>query len=90
MSALRQFQFNGAAYALPEKQIFMMMFVRTDILDELGLLDKVPNTWDEVIGLVADLQAHQLQFYLPVNDAGLRLLIRFLFRCFIRWAATYI
>lgn len=70
MSALRQFQFNGAAYALPEKQIFMMMFVRTDILDELGLLDKVPNTWDEVIGLVADLQAHQLQFYLPVNDAG--------------------
>ena len=56
--------------ALPEKQVFMMMFVRTDILDELGLLDKVPNTWDEVIGLVADLQAHQLQFYLPVNDAG--------------------
>lgn len=69
-SALRQFQFNEAAYALPEKQIFLMMFVRDDIMNELGLGDRIPNTWEEVIGLVADLQANQLQFYLPVNEAG--------------------
>lgn len=69
-SALKQFQFNGSAYALPEKQIFLMMFVRHDIMSELGLMSKIPNTWEEVIGLVADLQANQLQFYLPVNEAG--------------------
>ena len=57
-------------YALPEKQNFLMMFVRDDVLKDLGLEDKIPETWDDVIDLVAELQAEQLQFYLPVNDAG--------------------
>lgn len=57
-------------YALPEKQIFMVMFVRDDIFEENGWTDMIPETWDEVIDLVAELQTQQLQFYLPVNDAG--------------------
>lgn len=57
-------------YALPEKQIFMVMFVRDDIFAENGWTDMIPETWDEVIDLVAELQTQQLQFYLPVNDAG--------------------
>lgn len=57
-------------YALPEKQNFLMMFVRDDVLKDLGLEDRIPETWDDVIDLVAELQAEQLQFYLPVNDAG--------------------
>ena len=60
-------------YALPEKQIFLMMFVRDDIMDEKGLsamYDWDNMTWDDVIDLVAELQTDQLQFYLPVNDAG--------------------
>lgn len=60
-------------YALPEKQIFLMMFVRDDIMDEKGLSDVYDwdsMTWEDVIDLVADLQTDQLQFYLPVNDAG--------------------
>lgn len=69
-------------YALPEKQIFMVMFVRDDIFEENGwndILFKDPVTgeysddvvtWDSVIDLVAKLQTKQLQFYLPVNDAG--------------------
>ena len=57
-------------YALPEKQNFLMMFVRDDVLKDLGLQDRIPETWDDVIDLVAELQAEQLQFYLPVNDAG--------------------
>lgn len=57
-------------YALPEKELFLMMFVRDDIMEKYGWQDKVPNTWDEVIGLVADLQAESLQFYLPVNETG--------------------
>jgi len=60
-------------YALPEKQIFLMMFVRDDIMDQKGLSDIYDwdnMSWDDVIDLVADLQTDQLQFYLPVNDAG--------------------
>lgn len=69
-------------YALPEKQIFMVMFVRDDIFEENGwndvffTRDSEGNytdeevTWDRVIDLVAKLQTKQLQFYLPVNDAG--------------------
>lgn len=71
-------------YALPEKQIFMVMFVRDDLFEEngwdklfftqdseTGLYNDDSNvTWDKVIDLVSKLQTQQLQFYLPVNDAG--------------------
>ena len=67
-------------YALPEKQIYMMMFVRTDIMATKFGSDLVngkpryeyyiPQTWDDVINIVADLQKDSLQFYLPVNDVG--------------------
>lgn len=57
-------------YSLPEKQIFMVMFVRDDIFEENGWTHLIPQTWDGVIDLVAELQTQQLQFYLPVNDAG--------------------
>lgn len=57
-------------YALPEKQIFMVMFVRDDIFEENGWTHLIPETWDDVLKLVAELQTQQLQFYLPVNDAG--------------------
>lgn len=84
-SSLSQFQFyydtyetdsrnkTTGTYALPEKQIFLMMFVRDDIMDEKGLsahYDWDNMTWDDVINLVAELQTDQLQFYLPVNAAG--------------------
>lgn len=81
-SSLRQFQFNYeydeangnkqgfGTYALPEKQIFLMMFVRDDIMEELGLSDMIPETWDDMIDLIAELQTSQLQFYLPVNSEG--------------------
>lgn len=70
------FDWDGAngrgveVYALPEKELFLMMFVRDDVMEKYGWEDKIPNTWDEVIDLVADLQAESLQFYLPVNDSG--------------------
>jgi ABC-type glycerol-3-phosphate transport system substrate-binding protein len=63
-SAIVPYEFEGGYYALPEQQIFLMMFYRTDIFDELGL--EYPNTWDEVISLIPDLQKHNLEFYLPV------------------------
>ena len=68
-------------FALPEKQIFLMMFVRDDVMEELGLSkmfikagetepDYDSMTWDDMLELVSELQAQQLQFYLPVNDLG--------------------
>ena len=72
-STIRQFTFNGSTYALPEKQNYMMMFVRTDIMEDLyGEVweSMVPRTWEDVLSIMTDLQTNSLQFYLPVNDAG--------------------
>lgn len=63
-SAFVPFTLEDSVYALPEQQIFLMMFYRKDIFDEYGL--EIPNTWDDVISLIPDLQTHNLQFYLPV------------------------
>lgn len=63
-SAMVPFAFEDGYYALPEQQIFLMMFYRTDIFEELGLT--APDTWDDVIALIPDLQKHNLEFYLPV------------------------
>lgn len=46
-SAMTPFTYRGAVYAVPMTQSFNMMFVRTDILERLGL--KVPQTWNELI-----------------------------------------
>mgnify|MGYP000067786746 CR=1 FL=1 len=63
-SSMVGFEHEGGYYALPEQQIFLMMFYRTDIFEEIEL--EVPNTWDDVISMIPDLQKHNLEFYLPV------------------------
>lgn len=63
-SAMVPFEYEGGYYALPEQQVFLMMFYRTDIFEELGLTP--PDTWDDVIALIPDLQKHNLEFYLPI------------------------
>lgn len=63
-SSMVGFEYEGGYYALPEQQIFLMMFYRTDIFEELDL--PVPDTWRDVIAMIPDLQKHNLEFYLPV------------------------
>ena len=63
-SAMVPFHYDGGYYALPEQQIFLMLFYRTDIFEELGLIP--PDTWDEVISIIPDLQKLNLEFFLPV------------------------
>ena len=63
-SAIVPYEYEGGYYALPEQQIFLMMFYRTDIFDELGL--DYPDTWEDVVTIIPDLQKHNLEFYLPV------------------------
>lgn len=56
------YEYNGNLYALPETQSFLMMFVRKDILDEMGL--KVPETWDEFNIVLSEIQKNYM-------DAGI-------------------
>ncbi|QVK18356.1 extracellular solute-binding protein [Mycoplasmatota bacterium] len=62
-SAMTPYYYNEGCYGLPESQNFMVMFYRTDILEELGITP--PKTWQEVIDIVPVLQRNHLEFYLP-------------------------
>ncbi len=50
-------------YGLPEAQSFPMMFVRIDILADLGL--EVPKSWDDLMATIPTLQANNMQIGLP-------------------------
>ena len=52
-------------YGLPESQGFPMMFVRVDILADLGL--EVPKTWDDLMACIPTLQANNMQIGLPTD-----------------------
>ncbi len=52
-------------YGLPESQAFPMMFVRIDILADLGL--SVPRSWDDLMACIPTLQANNMQIGLPTD-----------------------
>ncbi len=49
----------GTVYGLPERVGFAMMFVRIDILSELGL--EIPKTWDDILSMLPVLQANNME-----------------------------
>lgn len=65
-SAITPFNYDGGVYALPETQMFPVMFYRKDILEELELT--VPETWDDVYSMISVLQRNNLEFFLPIDD----------------------
>ncbi|MBN2510062.1 MAG: extracellular solute-binding protein [Spirochaetales bacterium] len=65
-SALVPYTYQDGVYGLPETQEFQIMFYRKDILDELGI--PLPNTWDDLYNIMADLQKNHLEFVLPVRE----------------------
>lgn len=48
-------------YSLPETMNFYVMFYRSDILDKIGV--QIPNTMDELIAILPDLQMRGLNVY---------------------------
>lgn len=66
-SAFVPFTYQNGIYALPETQTFLMLFYRTDIFDDYGF--DVPDTWDDVIALIPNLQKYNLDFYLPIPSS---------------------
>lgn len=65
-SAYVQYQYNDGIYAVPETQIFNVMFYRTDILEELGI--EPPTTWDEFIEILPIIQHKNLQVGVPSTE----------------------
>lgn len=55
-------------YSLPETLEFHATVYRKDIFDSLGLT--VPNTWDEVIELLPELQRYGMNYYHPIAGGG--------------------
>lgn len=62
-SALTPFRLGSSLYALPEQQVFLMMFCRKDILGELGAA--YPQTWEELYALIPALQEQGMEVGLP-------------------------
>lgn len=62
-SAVTPFCLGDSVYGLPEQQVFMMMFLRTDILNELGV--SAPQTWGELYKLIPTLQEQGMEIGLP-------------------------
>jgi len=57
-------------YGLPETQSFPMMFVRKDVLSDLGI--EIPRTWDDVLEAIPVLQANNMQIGM-INDYRMHL-----------------
>jgi ABC-type glycerol-3-phosphate transport system substrate-binding protein len=64
-SAIVPYRYLDGVYALPETQLFPVMFYREDILNELGI--DIPTTWTEVIDIIPELQRKNLDFFLPID-----------------------
>ncbi len=56
---------NDSVYAMPETMNFWVLFYRSDILDKLGL--EVPDTMQDVINMLPELQMRGLNYYQPVS-----------------------
>lgn len=67
-SAMTPFTFRDKVYALPEQQPFPVMFYRKDILREMGI--SLPQTWDDVIALIPELQKSHMDIGLPISGTG--------------------
>ena len=63
--SMEAMEYNGGYYGIPLQQAFNMMFVRTDILDEMGL--KIPQTWDEMYEVAAVLQRSNMEVGIPAT-----------------------
>ncbi|MCR4902089.1 MAG: extracellular solute-binding protein [Butyrivibrio sp.] len=64
---------GDSVYSMPETTNFWVLFYRTDTMEKLGL--EIPQTMDDVIDMLPDLQMRGLNFYYPT--AGMILMRNF-------------
>ena len=65
-SAWTPFKYNGHLYAVPETQIYQVMFYRTDVFEKLGIT--VPETWEDFYNVMEIIQTNNLVVGLPEID----------------------
>jgi ABC-type glycerol-3-phosphate transport system substrate-binding protein len=64
--------FEEGVYGLPGTQNFWVTYYRKDIMNSLGI-EQVPQTWDEVIGILPLLQSYGLNYFVPLSQySGLK------------------
>lgn len=63
-----QLIYQEGVYALPETQNFQLLFYRQDILSRLGI--DVPDTWEDVIAILPELQRFGMNFYVPLASTS--------------------
>ncbi len=63
--ALVPYILDDGVYAMPETLEFHALVYRTDVFDALDL--EVPDTWDDVIGILPTLQRYDMNFYYPTS-----------------------
>lgn len=62
------FTLDEKVYALPNTMAFNMLFVRTDIMEELGIKTEQLDTWEEILEeVLPELQVNSLSFGCPVG-----------------------
>ncbi len=67
-AAWRPFRYNGGVYAIPETQIFPVMFYRTDIFEEMDLTP--PETWDDFYEMLRTLQSRNMNVGMTETNAA--------------------
>lgn len=69
--AFMPYMIDDAVYAMPETQDFYVLFYRTDIMDQLDI--PIPDTWDDVLAILPELQRYGMNFYVPLSgSAGIK------------------
>lgn len=66
--ALLTHTYEDGVYALPETQDFFVLYYRKDLMEALGL--QVPDTWEEVLGILPVLQRYGMNFYIPLASSS--------------------
>ncbi len=64
--AIVPYVYNDGVYAIPETLDFNALVYRKDVFNALDL--DVPNTWDDVVELLPELQSYGMSFYHPIAD----------------------
>lgn len=61
-AAVDSYEFEGKYYGLPDQMSFPVLFYRTDILSQYGIM--VPETWDDLVSIIPSLATYNMQVYL--------------------------
>lgn len=62
-TALVPYQYGDGVYGLPNTETYPMLFVRTDIFEELGI--EVPKTWDDFIDCAKIINLNNMNCGMP-------------------------